>query len=516
MKYQRHIFIILSLTLNSLTITAQDSLYLVGTLVGESYEKRITNVRGVGDVNGDGYGDFLVAMSEDNTVHLYFGSPDLNLESDVVFTPQSSMNMIAYFGADIAGIGDVNGDGYDDFTIAAHFHDWGSFKGIVFLYYGGETISPTPVAEFYEPWIQDGFGHLIVDIGDINKDGYNDFTISSSYNWSNGRGRVYLFWGGDTISFERSVTFLDTAAINEWIDSFFGESVANIGDINGNGYDDIAISAGYDPSVPSEKIYVFYGSNQMIPIPDTVFIGGDVFNIGDINGDQKTEFVIRTENINIYFSKDSLITLRSIMHSICGGDINNDGYSDLVIGDITYRNSDSVMVGAAFIFLGSENFNTDYSYKLEGETKWSHFSTKLSLCDINGDGLEDLLILADGWPENENPQGKLYIYSYKNLSKVEKYGKNLPSTFEVYQNYPNPFNSATIIRWQSESSGYTTIRVYDILGREKALLFDGYKTAGLHDIEFDASKYNLGSGIYFCEIRINGSKSARIRMVYTR
>ncbi len=391
-------------------IKAQDSLYLVGTITGESLEKRITNVAGVGDVNGDGYGDFLIAMSEDNTVHMYFGSPDLNLEPDVVFTPHSSMSMISNFGLAISGIGDVNGDGYADFAIAAHFHDWEFFKEIVFLYYGGETISTTPVAEFYEPWIQDGFGHLIMDVGDINKDGYNDFTISSSYNWTNGKGRVYLFWGGDTISFERSVTFLDTAAIDTLIDSFFGESVANIGDINGDGFDDIAISVGYDPSVLSEKVYVYYGNDLMNATPDTI----------------------------------------------------------------------------------------------------------LSSADINGDGYDDLFILAPNYPNYENPLGKIYIYSYRNISNVKDYGEELPGTFEVYQNYPNPFNPTTIIRWQSEASAYTSIRVFDILGRDIAVLHDEYTPAGSHIIEFDASRYNLGTGIYFCELKIKGGGSFRIKMVYLR
>jgi hypothetical protein len=58
--------------------------------------------------------------------------------------------------------------------------------------------------------------------------------------------------------------------------------------------------------------------------------------------------------------------------------------------------------------------------------------------------------------------------------------------------------------------------VYDILGREKALLFDDYITAGLHNVDFDASKCNLGSGIYFCELKIKGGGSFRIKMVYLK
>ena len=53
---------------------AQDSLYLVGTITGESYATRITDVKGIGDVNNDGYDDFIISHYFDNTVQLYLGS----------------------------------------------------------------------------------------------------------------------------------------------------------------------------------------------------------------------------------------------------------------------------------------------------------------------------------------------------------------------------------------------------------------------------------------------------------
>jgi hypothetical protein len=490
-------------------INAQDSLYLIGTITGESLEKRITNVAGVGDVNGDGYGDLLIAMSEDNTVHLYFGSPDLTLEPDVVFTPRSSLSMISNFGLEIAGIGDVNGDGYADFAIAAHFHDWGVFKGIVFLYYGGETISTTPVAEFYEPWIQDGFGHLIVDVGDINKDGYNDFTISSSYNWTNGKGRVYLFWGGDTISFERSVTFLDTAAIDTLIDSFFGESVANIGDANGDGFDDIAISAGYDPSVLSEKVYVYYGGNQMDTTPDEILtseiedysFGRVIKNAGDINKDGEIDFFIGSwGSAYLYLTVDSIITFnKSVTNIYAGFDLNNDGYYDFILANSQHKNSDSLMVGGAFVYLGGENVHTDYIHKLEGETKWSRFSDMISHVDINGDGYDELFILAPNYPNHENPSGKIYIYSYRNISNVKEYGEQLPGTFEVYQNYPNPFNPSTTIRYDTPEASRVSLVVYDKMGREVLRLVDDVIEPGYHTAEWggrNSSGNRVSSGIY--------------------
>jgi FG-GAP repeat len=192
-------------------IKAQDSLYLIGTITGESNSKRITNVKGIGDINGDGYDDFMISertgkkIRDEGIVKLYLGSPIGNLVPDMIFhyPGKDSLND---FGSP-CGIGDVNGDGYNDFLIAGSFGDWGYGKGKVFLYLGGATIDTVPVAEFYESWIQDDFGLYMAGVGDINKDGFNDFIISSPYNWSDGKGRVYLFWGGDSISFKKSITF---------------------------------------------------------------------------------------------------------------------------------------------------------------------------------------------------------------------------------------------------------------------------------------------------------------------
>ena len=63
----------------------------------------------------------------------------------------------------------------------------------------------------------------------MNKDGYDDFAIGSPYNWTNGKGYVYIFWGGESISFDRSVIL--TSPNNSIVD-LFGTSSANIDDIN--------------------------------------------------------------------------------------------------------------------------------------------------------------------------------------------------------------------------------------------------------------------------------------------
>lgn len=323
------------------TLQAQDRLFLIGTITGESYEKRITSVNRIGDVNGDGYYDFTVSTrtgktrNDQGVVQLYLGSSTLDLVPDVIFhyPGTDTLNNLGV----ASEIGDVNGDGYDDFTISGAFGDLGFSKGKVFLYLGGETVDTIPVAEFYELWIQDSFGDVVEKVGDLNQDGYNDFTVSSTYNWTNGLGYVYLFWGGDTISFNRSLTFASGA-----LEDFLGESVANVGDLNNDGFEDVALGApaglsGYDTS----KVYLFYGGITIDTIPKHILNGSEVFRIGDINEDDKIEYIIYTGQVKIYFSLDSIITFRSYVSSLCSGDINYDGYDDFIIGYTNYRNSDS-------------------------------------------------------------------------------------------------------------------------------------------------------------------------------
>ncbi|MBI2430080.1 MAG: T9SS type A sorting domain-containing protein [Ignavibacteriales bacterium] len=79
-----------------------------------------------------------------------------------------------------------------------------------------------------------------------------------------------------------------------------------------------------------------------------------------------------------------------------------------------------------------------------------------------------------------------------------------PSSFALFQNYPNPFNPTTTIGFTLQNSGHTTLKVYDVLGREVATLVNGHREAGIyHESVFTAS--NSASGIYFVRLESNGT-----------
>jgi hypothetical protein len=111
------------------------------------------------------------------------------------------------------------------------------------------------------------------------------------------------------------------------------------------------------------------------------------------------------------------------------------------------------------------------------------------------DNLDPSYSLLDAFNE-ENVMGK------KNLQKID-YNSGIAkiSSYALYQNYPNPFNPSTTINYQIPKSGFMTIKVYDILGKEVATLVNEAKSQGRYSVNFDASK--LSSGVYIYQIMAN-------------
>jgi len=91
----------------------------------------------------------------------------------------------------------------------------------------------------------------------------------------------------------------------------------------------------------------------------------------------------------------------------------------------------------------------------------------------------------------------------KNNSTTDLENSNqIPAGYALNQNYPNPFNPETTISYQIPAAGFVTLKVYDVLGNEVALLVNEYQPAGVYNLKFNTSGYNLSSGIYFYTLRI--------------
>ncbi len=89
----------------------------------------------------------------------------------------------------------------------------------------------------------------------------------------------------------------------------------------------------------------------------------------------------------------------------------------------------------------------------------------------------------------------------------------IASTFMLEQNYPNPFNPSTVINFELPAEHYVTLKIYDLLGREIAVLLDGQLTGGKHSVQFSTADYNLSSGVYIYTINAGDFISSKKMML---
>ncbi|MHB1688632.1 MAG: VCBS repeat-containing protein [Ignavibacteriaceae bacterium] len=225
-------FFLLFLTTN---IYPQYSLYLVDTLTGTATNNKLWKAQGIGDFNGDGYADFIVCY--DQYVDLYFGNAQFKPQlAHRFYLPPTSM----YFHGAAYGIGDVNGDGYADLMIISGDTSYYPIYPYGEIIFGGKELDTIPKFKYYPPYYWDMLmSDKIYPLGDLNGDGYNDFAIASYYNWDDGLGKVYLFKGGKTLV---DKPWAVIKGILEIRDQFYGYSVLGVNDFSGNGYNNFLIS----------------------------------------------------------------------------------------------------------------------------------------------------------------------------------------------------------------------------------------------------------------------------------
>ena len=202
----------------------------------------LTSARSAGDVDGDGYGDVMVAAqdydngeADEGLVWLFFGSPS-GLSPAPGWSTEGNQAGARYGVSTCAG--DVNGDGYADVIIGAYLFEAGQLaEGRAFLYLGGPggpASSPDWTAESNR---QSTYFGAACSTGDVNGDGFDEIAIGASgySNRQTNEGAVYLY-RGSAIGPEPSPWKI--LAINKNY-AGFGASVSIRGDFNGDGYHDL-------------------------------------------------------------------------------------------------------------------------------------------------------------------------------------------------------------------------------------------------------------------------------------
>ncbi|WP_324674231.1 FG-GAP-like repeat-containing protein [Hymenobacter sp. GOD-10R] len=402
-------------------------------------------VAGAGDVNGDGYADMLIGAfrtaGSQGRAYLYLGGRTGLGTTAAITLPDPTSTNNDQFGYGLAGMGDINGDGYADIVVSAPGASSG--EGRAYLYLGTSTgVSTQPTLALRDPLavISDNFAKCVASAGDVNGDGYADVLISADGN-STGQGRAYLYLGSSTgLPTTPSISLFDpTATTND----VFGSSLASAGDVNGDGYADVIIGAPGASNLQGRAYLYLGGSTGLATTPSVSFpdpttsydsFGCSVAGAGDVNGDGYADIVIGASkaiggNGRAYLylgrrigpSATPSSTLNNpggsapgfFGQSVAGaGDINGDGYSDIFVGAYLPVGGAG---GRAYLFLGSgaglsSTPNTFVTGQTGGSTDFFGFSVT-GTGDVNGDGYADVLVGA--WSTNVGTraqQGKAYLY----------------------------------------------------------------------------------------------------------
>jgi hypothetical protein len=268
-----------------------------GSFLGSTSGSKLgVNTVGVGDVNNDGFDDFLLSAykSPGRIIYLIFGRSSDKWQMNVSIEDAANITIListeddhgGYAGRYMSGLGDVNKDGLEDFAFGAYKdNEGGTQAGQVFVFFGRNAAqwpsTPTTVyasdyanASFIGESINDNAGFSVSGAGDINGDGHDDILIGAANGNANVKGKAYVIFGSanrwimDQSLSEANLTFTgdypyDLTGLN----SFFAFDVSGLGDINEDGYTDFSISA---PFVNDYKgiIFVIFGNSTWIPSSD--------------------------------------------------------------------------------------------------------------------------------------------------------------------------------------------------------------------------------------------------------
>ena len=225
---------------------------------------------GIGDINGDGFWDIVVASPTDadstGQIAVFRGAAAMPSAPTPVLTLQGSSAGDG-LGRSATFASDFDGDGFDDLLV-------GSEHQRVYLYTGGADMDATADFTFTgvdTPASPDGFGRTVASIGDFQGDGADDIAIgvpNSTYNSRENNGWVLIYFGGESTA----DTAADRGILGSRADSFFGLALGSSGDLNADGTDDITIGAPGDRrdtgTTGDGRVYLLAGRDGSIPKPN--------------------------------------------------------------------------------------------------------------------------------------------------------------------------------------------------------------------------------------------------------
>lgn len=440
-------------------------------LTGSAAQPVGADVAVVPDMNGDGYDELAVGGSAPNRVYVVLGGPDgwgMNLRlgnsnpAIITYTGDTAGDL-AGFG--VAGVGDVNGDGFGDLLVGAPFHDLaGSNAGAIYVVLGSAALSSTNLGAFpimIGEVAGDEAGRYVASAGDVNGDGFQDMLVGVPNQDSAGSnaGAVYLILGSGTIgnaSLGSKIKYTGEA-----VGDLAGAAIDGLGDMNGDGYMDFAVGASSNDEGGSTAGAAYVVLGNAAPSGGSLGVhpqytgsitfgamGQEVSGAGDFNGDGYADLFISGPNGGtpglalvlgsaapgggslagaiFYAGAHGQSFIGGYKYLARAGDINGDGYGDVLIG-FPSDSSNGVDAGAVYIAYGTPNpVNTTISSlpKIGGATAGDGLGSAVrGGGDANGDGLADIILGSLGNDEGGNNAGGAYVI----------FGGELPQAYQERQ-----------------------------------------------------------------------------------
>ncbi|WP_437783978.1 FG-GAP repeat domain-containing protein [Sorangium sp. So ce1097] len=299
-----------------------------------------------GDVDGDGYADALVGAPYRDNAFVYRGSSRDRFRSDYIRLDGNSVE--GFLGPYVSAAGDVNGDGFADVIVGTS----GRSRLIASLYLGGAAELDAPIELDLGERVEDleNATSLVSSAGDTNGDGYSDVMVLFH---TADRDVVRIYHGNPGQGFDSTpkADLVDPSGHSRFVSSF-----GSAGDVNGDGFDDVIVGAMRD-----NRAYIYLGGPQGLETtPSVILAGSDSFGItvatvGDVNGDGFDDVAVadRSPRVLLFLGDDKsklsepdVAIYRDAVEDRTGqrlgspGDVNGDGYSDFAIAmteeDVVY------------------------------------------------------------------------------------------------------------------------------------------------------------------------------------
>ena len=310
-------------------------------------------------------------QSDEGRAYVYLGSATGYLSS--AWAAESNQ-AVAFFGWSVASAGDVNGDGYSDVIVGAYRYDYNqSADGRVYVYLGSASGLATNAT-----WTAVGeqadanLGVSVATAGDVNGDGYAEVIVGTG---REGRANVYF---GSASGLAASAAWT-VASDQLYVDA----SVASAGDVNGDGYSDVIVGlAGYDnPQIDEGRTSVYLGSAAGLATT--------------------AAWTVESDQAGGYFGRSAT----------SAGDVNGDGYSDVIVGAYGFA-SGQIEEGVAWVYPGSAaGLSTTPVWVAEGDQATAYFGYSAATAgDVNGDGYADVIVGADGYDNGQSGEGRAFAY----------------------------------------------------------------------------------------------------------